>query len=127
MEVTCVSMGNPHCTLFVSELDEAHISEFGPLIEDHPAFPNRTNVEFARIVSTDEIEVRFWERGVGRTLSSGTGSCGAAIAAALNGFTGRAVQVLTLGGVLRVEWREDDTVVLTGPAEVIYEGRWLQD
>ena len=127
LEVTCVSMGNPHCTLFVPEFDEAHIAAFGPLIEDHPAFPNRTNVEFARVISPDEIEVRFWERGAGRTLSSGTGSCGATVAAALNGLTGRNVQVSTLGGTLRVDWREDDTVLLTGPAEVIYEGRWLQD
>ena len=126
LEITCVSMGNPHCTLFVDALDEASISELGPLIEDHPAFPNRTNVEFARVISEDEIEVRFWERGVGRTLSSGTGSCGAAVAAALNRFTGRNIQVLTQGGTLRVDWRDDDTVLLTGPAEVIYEGTWLQ-
>lgn len=126
LDITCVSMGNPHCTLFVDSLDEAIISELGPLIEDHPAFPNRTNVEFVRVISRDEIEVRFWERGVGRTLSSGTGSCGAAVAASLNNLTGRSVHVLTQGGALRVDWREDDTVLLTGSAEVIYEGKWLQ-
>jgi diaminopimelate epimerase len=127
LEVTCVSMGNPHCTLFVPDLEAVAMTEIGPLIEDHPLFPNRTNVEFARRVSEDEIEVRFWERGVGRTLSSGTGSCGAAVAAALNGLTGRSVRVRTPGGVLRVDWREDNSVALTGPAEVIYEGRWLRD
>ncbi|HXG64143.1 MAG TPA: diaminopimelate epimerase [Blastocatellia bacterium] len=126
-EVTCVSMGNPHCALFVPNLGEVNLAEIGPLIEDHPIFPNRTNVEFVRVISRDEIEVRFWERGVGRTLSSGTGSSSAAIAAALNGLTGRNVRVLTAGGELEVDWREDDTVILTGPAEMIYEGRWLRD
>jgi diaminopimelate epimerase len=126
LEVTCVSMGNPHCTLFLPDLEAINVSEMGPLIEDHPTFPNRTNVEFARVVSSDEIEVRFWERGVGRTISSGTGSSAAAVAAALNGFTGRSIRVLTAGGALRVDWRDDDHVALTGPAEVIYEGRWLR-
>ncbi|HYP29464.1 MAG TPA: diaminopimelate epimerase [Blastocatellia bacterium] len=126
-EVTCVSMGNPHCTLFINDLESVNIEEIGPLIEDHPAFPNRTNVEFARVVSREEIEVMFWERGVGRTLSSGTGSCGAAVAAMLNGFTDRTVKVVTGGGTLRIKWRDDNRVALTGAAEVIYEGLWLSD
>ncbi len=126
IEVTCVSMGNPHCTLFFDDLDSVNIDEMGPLIEDHPAFPNRTNVEFAQVLSPDQIRVSFWERGVGRTLSSGTGSCAAAVAAALNGFTGRSVRVHTGGGVLGVDWGEDNTVKLTGSAEVVYEGRWLR-
>lgn len=126
IEVTCVSMGNPHCTLFFDDLDSVNIDEMGPLIEDHPAFPNRTNVEFTQVLSPDEIKVYFWERGVGRTLSSGTGSCGAAVASALNGFTGRSVRVHTGGGTLGVDWGEDNTIKLTGSAEVIYEGRWLR-
>jgi diaminopimelate epimerase len=126
IEVTCVSMGNPHCTLFVTDLEAVNIEEIGPLIEDHPVFPNRTNVEFARVVSDREIEVMFWERGVGRTMSSGTGSCGAAVSAALNNLTGRSLRVLTAGGPLRVDWREDNRVALTGSAEVVYEGRWLR-
>jgi diaminopimelate epimerase len=126
LEVTCVSMGNPHCTLFLPSLEGVDVAEIGPLIEDHPVFPKRTNVEFARVISGDEIEVRFWERGVGRTLSSGTGSSAAAVAAALNGFTGRSIRVMTAGGALRVDWRDDNHVALTGPAEVIYEGRWLR-
>jgi len=126
LEVTCVSMGNPHCTLFLPDLEGVDLSEIGPLIEDHPVFPKRTNVEFARVISDEEIEVRFWERGVGRTLSSGTGSSAAAVAAALNGFTGRRIRVMTAGGALRVVWRDDNHVALTGPAEVIYEGRWLR-
>lgn len=125
-EVTCVSMGNPHCTLFINDLDSINIEELGPLIEDHPAFPNRTNVEFTRVISREEIEVVFWERGVGRTLSSGTGSCGAAVAAMLNGFTARTINVVTGGGTLRIKWRDDNRVALTGSAEVIYEGLWLR-
>ncbi len=127
IEVTCLSMGNPHCTLFLPDLDAINMEEIGPLIEDHPAFPNRTNVEFVRVAARDEIEVLFWERGVGRTMSSGTGSCAAAVASALNGFTRRSVRVLTAGGALRVDWREDNSVALTGWAEVVYEGRWLRD
>jgi diaminopimelate epimerase len=126
-EVTCVSMGNPHCTLFVPGFDGLSIGEIGPLIEDHPVFPNRTNVEFARVLSQNEIEVIFWERGVGRTNSSGTGSCGAAVAAALNDLTGRKVLVRTAGGALNVDWGDDGIVRLTGSAEVVYEGRWLRD
>jgi diaminopimelate epimerase len=125
IEVTCVSMGNPHCTLFVPDLEAVQMEDIGPLIEDHPVFPHRTNVEFARVVGPGEIEVMFWERGVGRTMSSGTGSCAAAVAAALNGLTGRSVKVMTAGGALRVDWREDNRVALTASAEVVYEGRWL--
>jgi diaminopimelate epimerase len=125
LEVTSVSMGNPHCTLLVNEFETVNLTELGPLIEDHPFFPNRTNVEFVRVISRDEIEVLFWERGVGRTLSSGTGSCAAAVAAALNGVTGRQVRVRTEGGVLGVDWRENGVVYLTGPAEVVYQGDWL--
>lgn len=124
--VTCVSMGNPHCSVFLSSLDDINFTEIGPLLEDHPAFPTRTNVEFVRVVSRDEIEVRFWERGVGRTLSSGTGSCGAAVASMLNDYTERRVRVNTPGGTLYVRWDDDNVVRLTGSAEVIYEGVWLR-
>lgn len=124
--ITCVSLGNPHCTTFWSSFDKVNIDELGSLLEHHPAFPERTNVEFVRVITADEIEVLFWERGVGRTLSSGTGSSGASIAAMLNGFTNRAVTVKTLGGILKVCWRDDGVVMLTGSAEVIYDGIWLQ-
>ncbi len=127
LEVTCLSMGNPQCVIFVSDLDGVNLSEIGPLIEHHPVFPDRANVEFARVVSRDEIEIRIWERGAGHTLSSGTGSCASAVAAAMNGFTSRSVTVQTEGGALLVVWREDDTVALTASAEVIYKGRWLAD
>jgi diaminopimelate epimerase len=124
-EVTCLSMGNPQCVIFVRDLDAVTLQEIGPLIEHHPVFPDRANVEFAKAVARDEIEIRIWERGAGHTLSSGTGSCASAVAAALNGLTDRSVTVRTEGGALRVVWRDDDTVALTASAEVIYEGRWL--
>lgn len=126
LEVTCMSMGNPQTVIFVSDLEAVNLSEIGPLIEDHPIFPDRTNVEFAQVRSRDEIEIRIWERGAGHTLSSGTGSCASAVAAALNGLTDRSVRVRTEGGTLRVDWRDDNTIALTGSAEVIYEGRWLR-
>ena len=127
LEVTCLSMGNPQCIIFVSDLNAVNLEEIGPLIEDHPMFPDRANVEFARVISRDQIEIQIWERGAGHTLSSGTGSCASAIAAVLNGLTDRSVRVRTEGGTLRVDWREDDRVMLTAAAEVVYEGRWLLD
>ncbi|HKV42262.1 MAG TPA: diaminopimelate epimerase [Blastocatellia bacterium] len=123
--VTCTSMGNPHCSLFVNEFDDAFIDRAGPLIENSPLFPERTNVEFVKILSRDAIEVRYWERGVGRTMSSGTGSCGASVASAICGLTNRQVTVNTQGGVLIVDWRDDDRVLLTGQAQMIYQGEWL--
>ena len=124
--ITCVSMGNPHCSIFLPSLDDVNLSEIGPLLEDHPAFPTRTNVEFVQVISRTEIEVRFWERGVGRTLSSGTGSCAAAVASMLNDFTERAVRVNTPGGDLYVRWDEDNHIRLDGAAEVIYDATWLR-
>lgn len=124
-EVTCLSMGNPQCVIFVRNLSAVNLSEIGPLIEHHPVFPDRANVEFARAQSRDEIEIRIWERGAGHTLSSGTGSCASVVAAVLNGLTDRSVTVRTEGGALRVVWRDDDTVALIASAEVVYEGHWL--
>jgi len=125
-EVTCLSMGNPQCIIFVNDLTTVKLDEIGPLIENHPVFPDRANVEFVRIISRDEIEIRIWERGAGHTLSSGTGSCASAIAACLNGFTERSIEVRTEGGKLTVKWEEDERVLLTASAEVVYEGRWLR-
>ena len=124
--ITCVSMGNPHCSLFLPTLDEVILPEIGPLLEDHPAFPTRTNVEFVHVISREEIEVLFWERGVGRTLSSGTGSCAAAVASILNDYTERNVRVNTAGGELHVRWDDGDHVRLTGAAEIIYDATWLR-
>jgi diaminopimelate epimerase len=125
IEVTCLSMGNPQCVIFVPDLDRVNLAELGPLLEHHPVFPDRANIEFARVMSRDEIEIRIWERGAGHTLSSGTGSCAAAVASVLNGHTSRNLRVVTEGGPLHFAWREDDRVFLTGAAEVIYDGTWL--
>lgn len=125
LSITASSMGNPHCSVLVSDLTLIDVNTLGPQIENHPLFPQRTNVEFVQVIRRDQIEVRFWERGVGRTLSSGTGSCAAAIAAILNGLTDREVRVQTEAGELSVRWRDDDVVVLVGPVTVVYRGEWL--
>jgi len=125
--VTVVSMGNPHCAVFVDRFPariEWH--QIGREIESHPFFPNRTNIEFIRVHNREEIEVLFWERGVGETLSSGSGSCGAAVASILKNYTGRKVSVRTSMGVVLVEWPEDkEKVYQTGPAEVAFVGSFL--
>jgi len=120
--VTVTSMGNPHCSLFLKNFDGVDWRAIGREIESHPFFPNRTNVEFVRVISRREIEVRYWERGVGQTASSGTGSCGAVVASILNGYTSRRVGVRTVAGMLGVEWPEGGEVMLTGPAELIAHG-----
>jgi diaminopimelate epimerase len=121
--VTCVSIGNPHCSLFFDALpSHGEWRGIGAEIESHPFFPNRTNVEFIRVVGRDEIEVLFWERGVGETLASGTGSAAAAVASMLKGLVDRAVKVRTAMGGLTVEWPEGGEVSQTGPAEVVFSG-----
>ncbi len=125
IEFTATSMGNPHCSLFVDDFDWLDWRALGAALEVHPAFPDRTNVEFIRVLNRREIEVRFWERGCGETLASGTGACGAALAAILNELTERKVTVKTAVGELLVEWRTDDTVVQTGEACAVYQGEWL--
>lgn len=123
-EVTVTSMGNPHCSTFVDNFDDLDWRSIGREIERHPFFPNRTNVEFVRVLGPSEIEVRFWERGVGETASSGTGSSAATVAAVLNGLTARKVRVETPGGELQVEWSAANQVFLTGPVQHIAEGKY---
>jgi diaminopimelate epimerase len=122
LSVTVTSMGNPHCTLFVSNFAAVDWVYLGREIEVSPLFPNRTNVEFVKVLSTHEIEVRFWERGVGDTMSSGTGACAAVVACVLNRRTGRQVRVRTPAGVLEVNWPVRGEVLLTGPVELIAQG-----
>ncbi len=120
--VTVTSMGNPHCTLFVEDFQALDWAALGREIEKSQPFPNRTNVEFVKVISKKEIEVRFWERGVGHTMSSGTGSCAAAVAGILNGATDREVRVRTEAGDLLVTWPENGEVQLSGPVVLIAEG-----
>jgi len=125
--VTVVSIGNPHCEVFIDRFPgrfEWH--ELGREIESHPFFPRRTNIEFIRVRSRSEIEVFFWERGVGETLSSGSGAAAAAVAAIVKGLVDRTVTIRTEMGGLLVEWPSDDApVVQTGPAEFAFVGSFL--
>jgi diaminopimelate epimerase len=125
VRVTVSSMGNPHCTVFVKDFAALDWPRLGRELERNKHFPNRTNVEFTKVVSRHLIEVRFWERGVGQTQSSGTGSCGAVVASILNGFTDRKVTARTLAGDLQVEWPAGSEVFLTGPAERIAYGTYF--
>ncbi len=126
IEFTATSMGNPHCSIFVADFDALDWRKLGASIETHTAFPDRTNVEFVRVLNRNEIEVRFWERGVGETLASGTGSCGAAVAAMLNDLVERKVKVKTVRGAMDVEWRADNVVTQTGDARAVYSGEWIR-
>jgi len=119
-------LGNPHCAVFLEEVaDDALVDKLGPALERHAAFPSRTNVEFITVVSRGEIRVRLWERGVGPTRSSGTGSASAAVAAILKGLVDRRLRVVCDGGVLEVEWPEGGEVRQVGEAEILFEGDWL--
>lgn len=124
-EFTSVSMGNPHCSIFVDNFDDIDWRELGAKIEMHQSFPDRTNVEFIRVANRDRIEVRFWERGCGETLSSGTGSCAAAIASMLNGLIENMVTVVTVAGELHIQWLDNGKVLQTGEARAVFKGRWL--
>ena len=122
--VSAVSMGNPHCVLFVPDAENAPVAELGAQIETLPFFPNRTNVEFAQILDQGRIRMRVWERGVGVTLACGTGACATAVAAIRKGLTGRKVDLVLDGGNLKIEWREDDGhVLMTGPTAMPFRGR----
>ena len=124
--VTVSSIGNPHCSIFVDDPDAVDWRSVGATIECHPSFPNRVNVEFIRVVGRDVLDVRFWERGVGETQSSGTGSTAACVAAIATGRADRRVTVRTAAGALSVAWPDDDaSVVLVGPARPVYRGEWL--
>lgn len=123
-EVTCVSMGNPHAVIFLHEdVDAFDVGRYGPLLERHAAFPNRTNVEFAALVAPGRIRMRVWERGSGMTLACGTGACATAVAASLCGLTGERSTLVLDGGELDVEW-SGGTVYMTGPAAFVFEGEW---
>jgi diaminopimelate epimerase len=126
VRVTATSLGNPHCAVFLdAPADDALLLRLGPLLERHPFFPRRTNVEFVSAPSRSELRVRFWERGVGYTRASGTGSASAAVAAIVKGVVDRRVTVVCDGGTLEVEWPEGSHVRQVGEVEIVFEGEWL--
>jgi diaminopimelate epimerase len=122
--VTSLSMGNPHAVLFVPDVETAPVATLGPRIENHPAFPNRVNVEFVQVLGRDRVRQRTWERGTGETLACGSGACAVGVACMLRGATAREITVELRGGELRVAWPSDDAgVVMTGPASEVFAGR----
>ena len=121
--VTCVSVGNPHCVVFRDRLDDAEVREWGPRIETHPAFPNRTNVEFVQVLGPNRVRQRTWERGTGETLACGSGACAVAVVSMLEGRVDREVVVELRGGELEITWPGGDSpVYMTGPTAEVFTG-----
>lgn len=126
LEVTCVSMGNPHCITFVEEVNDEWVHGIGPQVEVHEAFPNRVNAEFIQVVSPAEMIMRVWERGSGETQACGTGACASAVAGVLTGRIDRKVLCHLPGGDLLLEWPDEGSVFMTGPAEEVFSGEWKE-
>ena len=125
-QMTCVSMGNPHAVVFIDQdVKEFPLETVGVKFENHERFPKRVNTEFVNVLDRHTAQMRVWERGSGETLACGTGACAVAVACALNGLTEDEVTVKLLGGDLQIKWdREKNTVYMTGPAEVVFDGEW---
>lgn len=123
-EVTCVSMGNPHCVVFCDAVKNLPLRDIGPQFENHPMFPERINTEFVKVLSENALEMRVWERGSGETLACGTGACAAAVASILNGRAerDRDIRVNLRGGQLVIRWHRNGDVYMTGPAEEVFSG-----
>ena len=122
-EITCVSMGNPHCVIFVDDVDHLAVADIGPLIENHELFPERINVEFVTVLGREHVKMRVWERGAGETLACGTGASASVVAGVLTDRTDRQVEVELLGGSLHIEWHEDEHVFMTGPITEVFTGQ----
>ena len=122
---TGINMGNPHCVIFMDEVEDLDLKAVGQPIEVHPMFPRKTNVEFVKVIDRQTLRMRVWERGAGITLACGTGTCATAVAAVLNGKTERTVKVHLDGGDLLIEWGENNHVYKTGPAIEVFRGEYL--
>ncbi|HOI26774.1 MAG TPA: diaminopimelate epimerase [Paludibacteraceae bacterium] len=121
----CLSMGNPHCVLFMDEIDDLNLEKIGPLFESHPIFPKKTNTEFIKVLSEHSLRMRVWERGAGETMACGTGACASVVTAVLNGYCDGKVIVSLRGGDLEIEWnRHDKHVYMTGAAVTVFEGTY---
>ena len=123
-KMTCVSMGNPHCVIFVDDIEKVALEKIGPLFETHKIFPRKTNTEFVQVVGENKLRMRVWERGSGITLACGTGACATAIAANLNGLAGKKSTVILDGGELQIDWRENNHIFMTGAAEKVFAGEF---
>ena len=123
-QVTCVSMGNPHCVIFTDNIDDLDLEKIGPDFENHPMFPDRINTEFVEVVDAHTVRMRVWERGSGETISCGTGTCATTVAAVLNGFCpyNEEIEIQIRGGALRDTYMEDGTVYMRGPATEVFQG-----
>ena len=122
LRISCVSMGNPHCVIFVDDVQNFPVTTYGPAIEHHPLFPRRTNVEFVQVLSVGEVRQRTWERGAGETLACGTGAAAVTVAGLLTGRTGTQLLNHLAGGDLEVAWDGVGEVVMTGPAVEVFTG-----
>ncbi len=127
IELTCVSMGNPHAVTFVNNIKNFKVAEYGPILENADIFPEKANIEFVEVVDKNNIKMRVWERGSGETLACGTGACSSVVASSLNGYTGRKVNVQLLGGNLEIEWKPNNHVHMTGPAVTVFKGEWIDE
>jgi diaminopimelate epimerase len=125
LRISSVSMGNPHAVIFVEDPDAAPVTRLGPLVENHPSFPNRVNVEFVAVSDRGHIRQRTWERGTGETLACGSGACAVAVVSMLRGVVDRSVRIELRGGELEIVWERDDApVLMTGPAAEVYRGHF---
>jgi len=124
LNITCVSMGNPHCITFVDDVDSVDLNVTGKAIENHELFPERINAHFVQQISADKVKMRTWERGSGETLACGTGAVATGVACVLNKLTERVINTQLPGGELTVEWTEDNKTYMTGPAEFVFTGLW---
>jgi len=126
-KVTCLSIGNPHCVIPMAEISEEKARLLGPFVENHKIFPNRINMQLLKVIDRNNIEIRIWERGVGYTLASGSSSCAAAAAAHRLGLVDKNVNVKMLGGSLFIEIDDNEEILMTGPVEGVFEGRFHMD
>ncbi len=124
-KITLVSIGNPHCVIFVNDIVSFPVEIIGPLIENHQLFPSKINVEFVKLLSDEVIQMRVWERGCGETFACGTGACAAVVASVLNGFTKNNCEVQLAYGSLNIKWVDCQKVFMTGPATFVAEGEFF--